>query len=165
MSRAGQSRGSYLAHGFPADRFASKGEIGEPCGMPRRLSRASVVRVFRPRSSVSSTGQSSHILIRCSADRRSGALPTSRARYGECSRSSCLPSRAQRPQAVVEVEELLFRGHPEAAIISKLEAIPLVNSLPFSARPQGDRVTPRAAQPLASLRILLADWAYARSSN
>src|ERR1700734_2770143 len=24
-----------------------------------------------------------------------------------------LPSRAQRPQAVVEVEELLFRGHPE----------------------------------------------------
>src|SRR5271168_4478969 len=34
--------------------------------MPRRWSRASVVRVFRPRSSVSSTGQSSHILIRCS---------------------------------------------------------------------------------------------------
>ncbi len=37
--------------------------------MPRRLSRASVVRVFRPRSSVSSTGQSSHILIRCSTRR------------------------------------------------------------------------------------------------
>ena len=34
--------------------------------MPRRLSRASVVRVLRPRSSISSTGQSSHILIRCS---------------------------------------------------------------------------------------------------
>src|ERR1700677_4535871 len=33
--------------------------MGEPCGMPRRLSRASVVRVIRPRSSVSSTGQSS----------------------------------------------------------------------------------------------------------
>jgi type I restriction enzyme R subunit len=40
--------------------------VGEPCGMPRRLSRASVVRVFLPRSSVSSTGHSSHILIRCS---------------------------------------------------------------------------------------------------
>ena len=25
--------------------FASKGEMGEPCGMPRRMSRASVVRV------------------------------------------------------------------------------------------------------------------------
>jgi retron-type reverse transcriptase len=32
--------------------------MGEPCGMPRRLSLASVVRVFRPRWSVSSTGQS-----------------------------------------------------------------------------------------------------------
>src|SRR5204863_4223749 len=42
-------------------RFASNGEIGDPCGMPRRLSRASVVRVLRPRSSVSSTGHSSHI--------------------------------------------------------------------------------------------------------
>src|SRR3984893_6028504 len=38
--------------------------MGEPCGMPRRLSRASVVRVFLPRSSVSSTAHSSHILIR-----------------------------------------------------------------------------------------------------
>ena len=37
--------------------------------MPRRLSRASVVRVFLPRSSVSSTGHSSHILIRCSTRR------------------------------------------------------------------------------------------------
>src|ERR1700691_5394152 len=43
--------------------------MGEPCGMPRRLSRAPVVRVIRPRSSVSSTGQSSHILIRCSTRR------------------------------------------------------------------------------------------------
>src|SRR6516225_4492226 len=49
--------------------FASSGERGEPCGMPRRWSRASVVRVFRPRSSVSSTGHSSHILIRCSTRR------------------------------------------------------------------------------------------------
>jgi hypothetical protein len=30
--------------------------MGEPCGMPRRLSRASVVRVLRPRSSVSFYG-------------------------------------------------------------------------------------------------------------
>src|SRR6476469_9858759 len=36
-------------------RFASNGEMGEPCGMPRRLSRASVVRVSLPRLSVSST--------------------------------------------------------------------------------------------------------------
>src|SRR5580704_13295760 len=50
-------------------RFASSGEIGEPCGMLRRLSRASVVRVFLPRSSVSSTAHSSHILIRCSTRR------------------------------------------------------------------------------------------------
>src|ERR1700738_1250820 len=50
-------------------RFASNGEMGEPCGMPRRLSRASVVRVFLPRSSVSSTGHSSHILMRCSTRR------------------------------------------------------------------------------------------------
>ena len=42
------------------------------------LSRASVVRVFRPRLSVSSTGRSGRILIRCTmrADRRSGAPPT-----------------------------------------------------------------------------------------
>jgi transposase len=50
-------------------RRASSGEMGEPCGMPRRLSRASVVRVFRARSSVSSTGHSSHILTRCSTRR------------------------------------------------------------------------------------------------
>src|SRR5215211_1524289 len=50
-------------------RFASNGEMGEPCGMPRRLSRASVVRVFLPRSSVSSTAHSSHTLIRCSTRR------------------------------------------------------------------------------------------------
>src|SRR6516165_6159792 len=50
-------------------KFASSGEMGEPCGMPRRLSRASVVRVVRPRWSVSSTGHSSHVLIRCSTRR------------------------------------------------------------------------------------------------
>src|ERR1700755_2473953 len=43
--------------------------MAAPCGSPPRLPRASVVRVFRPRSSVSSTGQSSHILIRCSTRR------------------------------------------------------------------------------------------------
>ena len=37
--------------------------------MPRRLSLASVVRRFRPRSSGSSTGHSSHILMRCSTRR------------------------------------------------------------------------------------------------
>jgi hypothetical protein len=54
---------------FRQRRGSSSGERGEPCGMPRRLSRASVVRVLRPRLSVSSTGQSSHILIRCSTRR------------------------------------------------------------------------------------------------
>ena len=42
---------------------------GDPCGMPQPLSRAWVVRRFRPRSSVSSTAHSSHILIRCSTRR------------------------------------------------------------------------------------------------
>src|SRR5437868_7639726 len=37
--------------------------------MPQPLSRAWVVRRFRPRSSVSSTAHSSHILIRCSTRR------------------------------------------------------------------------------------------------
>ena len=59
------------------------GERGEPCGMPRRLSRASVVRVFRPRLSVSSTGQSSHILIRCSTRRSTTRRAT------DFSRSAC----------------------------------------------------------------------------
>src|SRR5271167_4417328 len=45
------------------------GRLAPDCGMPRRLSHASVVRVFLPRSSVSSTGHSSHILIRCSTRR------------------------------------------------------------------------------------------------
>ena len=53
------------------------------CGMPRRWSRASVVRVFRPRLSVSSTGQSSHILIRCST-RRSTTRRATDFRRSEC---------------------------------------------------------------------------------
>lgn len=47
----------------------SSGEMGDPCGIPRPLSLASVVRFFRPRSSVSSTALSSYILIRCSTRR------------------------------------------------------------------------------------------------
>src|SRR5947208_8024431 len=53
----------------PEVTFCVRGVVGEPCGMPRRLSLASVVRVFLPRSSVSSTEHSSHILIRCSTRR------------------------------------------------------------------------------------------------
>ena len=47
-------------------RLLSKGLIGAPCGVPRPSSRLRVLRCFFPRSSVSSTGASSHILIRCS---------------------------------------------------------------------------------------------------
>ncbi len=48
------------------ERFDHNGEIGEPCGVPRRLSLLRVVRCHFPLSSVSSTGVSGHILIRCS---------------------------------------------------------------------------------------------------
>ena len=58
--------------------------------MPRRLSRASVVRVFRPGLSVSSTGQSSHILIRCST-RRSTIRTVYRDRYPKASDTSSPP--------------------------------------------------------------------------
>src|SRR5262245_537477 len=47
-------------------RLLSKGLIGDPCGVPRPSSRLRVLRRLFPRSSVSSTGASSHILIRCS---------------------------------------------------------------------------------------------------
>ncbi len=50
-------------------RLDSRGEIGEPCGMPCLVSRLNVVRLFRSRSSLSSTGALSHILIRCSIRR------------------------------------------------------------------------------------------------
>ncbi len=46
--------------------------------MPRRLSRASVVRVFRPRSSVSSTGQSSHLLMDTNVSRQALLINTAR---------------------------------------------------------------------------------------
>ena len=49
-----------------ACKLLSKGLIGAPCGVPRPSSRLRVLRCFLPCSSVSSTGASSHILIRCS---------------------------------------------------------------------------------------------------
>src|ERR1700720_2250948 len=60
--------------------------------MPRRLSLASVVRFFRPRWSVSSTGQSSHILIRCSTRRSTIRRAT------DFRRSACgiLPKKSAR---------------------------------------------------------------------
>src|SRR5262245_51157549 len=79
-------------------RLASSGEIGEPCGMPHRLSLASVVRLFLPRSSVSSTGQTSHILIRCSTRRSTirRATELSSSAWG-CSRSSPQGRRQRLP--------------------------------------------------------------------
>src|SRR6266568_154793 len=47
-------------------RLLNRGLIGDPCGVPRPSSRLRVLRHLFPRSSVSSTGASSHILIRCS---------------------------------------------------------------------------------------------------
>src|SRR6202030_3473873 len=80
--------------------FASSGERGEPCGMPRRLSRASVVRVVRPRSSVSSTGQSSHILIRCSTRRSTTRRATdfwSESPGGACTHWKAPPCHGAHP--------------------------------------------------------------------
>jgi hypothetical protein len=67
--------------------------------MPRRLSRASVVRLFRPRSSVSSTGQSSHISSRCSTRRSTIRRATDfKGRNAECcSRSSRQGRRPRLP--------------------------------------------------------------------
>src|SRR5271169_171492 len=97
--------------------FASRGERGEPCGMPRRLSRASVVRVFRPCSSVSSTGQSSHILIRCSTRRSTirratdfkSSAPPAEGRpillraYAEAKPATAKQAKLQRPSEWVLV--------------------------------------------------------------
>jgi selenium-binding protein 1 len=47
-------------------KLLSNGLIGAPCGVPRPSSRLRVLRCLFPFSSVSSTGASSHILIRCS---------------------------------------------------------------------------------------------------
>ncbi|SOE99568.1 hypothetical protein SAMN05446635_7592 [Burkholderia sp. OK233] len=58
--------------------------------MPRLLSLASVVRAFRPRLSVSSTGHPSHILIRCRPDAPALQLPPAQpyelARFGTVNR-------------------------------------------------------------------------------
>src|SRR4029077_17809085 len=92
-------------------RLASSGEIGEPCGMPRRLSRASVVRVFLPRSSVSSTAHSSQNLIRCSR-RRSTIRRDTRlvARHGECSRRK--PSHTTPLRDISSFVTILRERHP-----------------------------------------------------
>jgi hypothetical protein len=62
--------------------------------MPRRLSRASVVRVFRPRSSVSSTAHSSHILIRCSTRRIAASLSIGGTTVVDCLQRARAPVSA-----------------------------------------------------------------------
>src|SRR3982074_309 len=72
--------------------------------MPQPLSRAWVVRRFRPRSSVSSTAHSSHILIRCSTRRSTTRRATvSLVRYGECSQKKGrqTPHRRDFPDSVI----------------------------------------------------------------
>jgi len=82
-------------------RFASSGEMGEPCGIPRPLSLASVVRVFRSRSSVSSTAHSSHILIRCSTRESTMRRASERMSSGcECWGSSPRSRRQRRPDGL-----------------------------------------------------------------
>ena len=46
--------------------FCVRGVVGAPCGVRRPSYRLRVLRCLFPRSSVSSTGASSHILTRCS---------------------------------------------------------------------------------------------------
>jgi hypothetical protein len=61
-----------------------------PLWCPRPSSRLRVLRCLFPCSSVSSTGASNHILIRCSiAPRPPDELPTSSVRHGEHYQSSC----------------------------------------------------------------------------
>src|SRR5947209_8289852 len=103
--------------------FASSGESGDPCGMPRRWSRASVVRVFRPRSSVSSTGQSSHILIRCSTRRSTirRATDFKRSAWGMLPKNTTThyPSR-DFPRSVT----ILRERHPfEGRVLQALGAV------------------------------------------
>src|ERR1700683_4231294 len=72
-------------------RLLSNRLIGEPCGLPRPSSRLRVLRCLFPPSSVSSTGASSHILIRCSM----APSTTRRAtdfRSSECGRVSKEPT-------------------------------------------------------------------------
>src|SRR6516225_4453217 len=64
-------------------KLLSKGLIGDPCGVPRPSFRFRVLRCVFPRSSVSSTGASSHILIRCSI------APSTTRRATDLRRSAC----------------------------------------------------------------------------
>ena len=81
--------------------------MGEPCGMPRRLSLASVVRVFLPRSSVSSTGHSSHILIRCSTRRSTTRHATD---FNSSARGCSRSSLRGRTRAVTVFRDTLSEG-------------------------------------------------------
>ena len=81
-------------------RFANNGESGAPCGVPRPSSLLRVVRCVRPRSSVSSTGASSHILIRCSRCRSLiRRATTSSVRRAECCRNTRSSPRRPPPYA------------------------------------------------------------------
>src|SRR5467141_5098928 len=95
--------------------------------MPRRWPRASVVRVFRPRSSVSSTGQSSHILIRCST-RRSTTRRATDFRRSEC---GMLPSCSKGHRSDNRLLPSLSRVTPSAASehVSELLGCPISRSL------------------------------------
>src|SRR6266478_1021326 len=64
-------------------KLLSNGLIGAPCGVPRPSSRLRVLRCLFPFSSVSSTGASSHILIRCSI------APSTIRRATDFRRSEC----------------------------------------------------------------------------
>jgi hypothetical protein len=70
-----------------------RGVIGDPCGVPRPSSRLRVLRRAFPRSSVSSTGACSHILIRCSIARSTTRRATD-LRSSACGRlSKCCRSQ------------------------------------------------------------------------
>src|SRR5437879_11936119 len=64
-------------------RLLNRGLIGDPWGVPFPSSRLRVLRCLFPRSSVSSTGASSHILIRCSI------APLTILRATDLRRSAC----------------------------------------------------------------------------
>jgi hypothetical protein len=86
-----------------------------PCGMPRRLFRASVVRVFLPRSSVSSTGA----FQPCGSDGR--LLPLSHLPR----ELACLPREVSHPPAHV---------HGRLRVVPVLEGVPVAERRPRSGR-------------------------------